>query len=424
MSEPSNNTQQYIFPDESVMPDRQMTSASAQATIKDTTEEQSELTPSTPEIPKATSEEQETEQPNISLALEPSSLPSQTMEDTTEESPARRLSPPLPQPQTADMDTTEKSSASMSDIQQTVENAIEKSSISPLQPTIEETTKEPLVVPLTPSHLQLPSSNHDQQLQLEEAQERQRTYTTTLKEQIQYKKKLLKVAKQRLSKLQEASFPTDTRSKTLALLDTLSRLPYHPPRQDLIGSSLLENQLKSQISSLAKKLSETKTQNQTLQNQLIIQTDLSNTIQQLSTKIHKLIETHIKLKREAQKSSANQDAKFDEMTQKIKEMKLQSRKLVGYSKTLIVDYILASEFNIFNLNEEDSAMHNKAKYLKLLESLLNNAIGLTDENNVERSLGVDDKDDPLVRYLIRNNIVVVDRKNPNQIRLRDLTANI
>ncbi|GME77860.1 unnamed protein product [Ambrosiozyma monospora] len=394
-------------------------------TMEETTEEPSARTPPHP-TDMDTTEDPSASMPDIQQTVEDLSIAAHSGQKSsslsTGEPSARTPSPSASYHQTTDMDTSEDPSASVPEIQRTVQEPIEESSFSTTHPTIQETTEELFAGSPPPSHQQQQLSDQDrekeEQLEREEAKERQQTYTRTLKEQIQYKKKLLKVAKQRLSKLQEMPAPTDTRFKTLALLDTLSRLPYHPPREDLIGSSLLEHQLKSQISSLTKTLSETKSQNETLQNQLMIQTDLNKILQHLSSKIHKLIETQIKLKREAQKNMADKDAEYDKMAKKLKEMKLHSRKLVQHSKTLIVDYILASEFNIFNLNEGHSAMHNKPKYLGLLETLLNNAMGLTDENTVD----ISDNDDPLVRYLLRNNIVVSDK--PNQIRLRNLSYDI
>ncbi|VEU20529.1 DEKNAAC101515 [Brettanomyces naardenensis] len=241
------------------------------------------------------------------------------------------------------------------------------------------------------------------------------TYTANLKSQIQQKKRLLEVAQRQLSSLEQSqSIPDDPKYEIVALLETLKRIPYEPSDDDLIHLSLAETNLVEQIEDVDRVLGRLKVENeQDLQKQL----DTESQLLELYNELDRILEVNISEKEMERQMLVNNDdtsTRYDDLQTEVNKLRERSKQLAEFTKTLVGDYMLKNEFSIFDY--EDQVADKKNQFLKLLEILLNNAI--TSSGGSEKTLEVANKDDPLIRYLIVNNIVVVDRKNPNRIRLR------
>ncbi|ODV83869.1 hypothetical protein CANARDRAFT_29596 [[Candida] arabinofermentans NRRL YB-2248] len=252
------------------------------------------------------------------------------------------------------------------------------------------------------------------------------TYTKNLTEQIKFKRKLIEVAKAELAKLESEERSNESldddefsKLKTIALFETLNKLPYQPPRNDLIGVSLAESDLGSQLNAITESLSALKDSNRSLEQKLENLQQTSKIYDELKS----TIEEKTQLETEKYEELINHDAEkaIDELKNvKNRTLSERSKKLIELSKKIISDYILKNEFNIF-FNDEELEVR-KAKFLKLLEILLNNAITVPNNEEV-KYLEVENTDDPLIRYLISNNIVVADPKRANRIKLTDFTVN-
>ncbi|QPG77376.1 hypothetical protein FOA43_004789 [Brettanomyces nanus] len=244
-----------------------------------------------------------------------------------------------------------------------------------------------------------------------------------LQAQIEEKKKLLEVAKKRVESVLEnsSSSENDSRAKIVSLVEVLKRVPYRPAEDDLIGRSLAEAHLIEEIGALDKVLGKFKKENDTkLHENLETETQLS--------KIYDELNQHLEVRigeREKERQQLNMDIqdntgesldkKYSTVAEEIDELRDRSKQLAEFTKVLVKDYILKNEFTIFDY--ETQMKQKTDRFLKLLEILLNNALTSPSQGS-EKTLEVANKDDPLIRYLIVNNIVVVDKRNANRIKLR------
>lgn len=105
-------------------------------------------------------------------------------------------------------------------------------------------------------------------------------------------------------------------------------------------------------------------------------------------------------------------------------LKLLTKKLSNYIKILINNYLFPIEFNhLFAGLDPHSLNSKKQKFLKLLQTLLNNNI-LNPNSLNPKYITISSLDDPLIRFLIVNKIIVVHPSNQNKIKLKDLSFNI
>lgn len=113
--------------------------------------------------------------------------------------------------------------------------------------------------------------------------------------------------------------------------------------------------------------------------------------------------------------------KAHQLLTRINELKEKSRILSSYIKLVINQYLFNVEFShVFNSLDEDALKSRKQRFLKLLETLLNNNI--LNINREKKFVTLQSLDDPLVRFLIVNRIVSV--IPPNKIVLKDLSFNL
>ncbi|KAG7857636.1 hypothetical protein KL939_003524 [Ogataea angusta] len=243
-------------------------------------------------------------------------------------------------------------------------------------------------------------------------------YKKNLETQIALKKRLLKAAQKQLELFRQQNRGDSPKASQIALTDTLAKVPFHPPRNDLIGLSLAQNTLSTQLEAVNKSLAEIASSNKELQSRADDMANTNAVFDILKSELEERIQQEMDKKQQLLSHTVADDIR-DAYLQKQAKLADRSTKLIEISKRLIVDYILRKEFEA--LFTEEELDERKQKFLKLLEILLNNSITNTGNSKL---LEVDNKDDPLIRYLILNNIIVADPKNPNKIKLRDLATNL
>ncbi|TID18158.1 hypothetical protein CANINC_003899 [Pichia inconspicua] len=114
-------------------------------------------------------------------------------------------------------------------------------------------------------------------------------------------------------------------------------------------------------------------------------------------------------------------SKAHELLSRINQLKIKSRSLSSYIKLIVNKYLFDVEFShIFNHLDDAGLKSRKQRFLKLLETLLNNNILSTSTDR--KYVTLQSLDDPLVRFLIINKIVTV--IPPNKIVLKDLSFNL
>lgn len=110
--------------------------------------------------------------------------------------------------------------------------------------------------------------------------------------------------------------------------------------------------------------------------------------------------------------------KAHQLLSRINNLKQKSRTLSSYIKLVVNKYLFDKEFvHMFNRLDADALKSRKQRFLKLLETLLNNNI--LNSSGEQKFINLESLDDPLVRFLIVNRIVEV--LPPNKIILKDLT---
>lgn len=196
--------------------------------------------------------------------------------------------------------------------------------------------------------------------------------------------------------------------RILALLKQLKTIPIKSPNSKITPKSLINTQLRSQ-SSLAQQQGST----YSIKNDLKIHYSLSTILDNVINHTDGLI------------SNINvEPTASSHYLLKINSLKSNSRKLSSYIKVLVNDYLFTSEFqNTFKKLDNDSLKSRKQKFLKLLESLLNNNI-LNPNSNTSTWITLATVDDPLIRFLLLNRIISLHPTLPNKIMLKDLSVDL
>lgn len=213
---------------------------------------------------------------------------------------------------------------------------------------------------------------------------------------------------------------TNQRAQKLRILTYLKQLktiPLSKPSSKTIHISLANSQLREQSDNLLIENS-----SDLISKQLEIQLSLSNILDELSDSLLNL-NTETESKLPSFKSLSNDD-KLSLLLNKINSLKSNSRKLSSYIKILINDYLFSKEFSyLFTDYDHDSLKSKKQNFLKLLETLLNNNI-LNPNSSNPSWISLSSMDDPLVRFLILNRLIIVHPTSPNKIMLKDLSVDL
>lgn len=247
-------------------------------------------------------------------------------------------------------------------------------------------------------------------------------YINTLKSQIAEKKELLQVAKELLQKTSNKKQENDPRDEILSLIEVLKRLPYNPARNDVVDVSLAKAQLTSENESLDRLTKQLKDANS---NDLEAQENIHRKLLVLYDRLDKFLDKDLseKERKRTELLELRQDdktmddyveEKYTNLEEYIHNLRTRSLKLTEFTRILVDEYILKNELPVFESDEQ--LQHKKRKFLQLLELLLNNKL-MSPENGREKTVLVASKDDPLIRYLLVNNIATVDRRDSNRIRL-------
>jgi hypothetical protein len=205
--------------------------------------------------------------------------------------------------------------------------------------------------------------------------------------------------------------------KILSLLQQLETIPLSNPSSETIPSSIATTKIRNQSFQLSKS-SSLKTIVENLEFQKSLNNFLSISIDYLSNQLNDL-----KLNNNDYSQSQFQ-SQSDELMIKINNLKLKTKNLSSYIKIIVNDYLFAKEFNyLFIKLDNESIKSRKQKFLKLLETLLNNNI-LHPNSSKKSYITLSSIDDPLIRFLILNRIIVVHPTIQNKVMLRDLSFNL
>lgn len=199
----------------------------------------------------------------------------------------------------------------------------------------------------------------------------------------------------------------------LSLIKQLKRVPLLSSNSNskTLKRSLVTRQTSIQLAQLSKTHSVDR-----LSSQLSLQRSLSSSVDFVSESLSHHLSS---LLAAPQASSAPQ-----QIVTRITNLKLKTRTLSAYIKLLVNDYLFDTEFvHLFQNSDPASIRSRKQRFLKLLESLLNNNI-LNPNSQTRKYLTLSSIDDPLIRFLIINKIILVSETNPNQVALRDLSYDI
>ncbi|OWB58267.1 hypothetical protein B5S28_g4276 [[Candida] boidinii] len=281
------------------------------------------------------------------------------------------------------------------------------------------------------------------------AELRELVYQKNLKKQIELKRKYLHVAKQLLAdvkknnsdgiendKSQSAS-TSDNFKEIAALYQTLTKFPYSPNRSDVLNISLAQTGLISQTNEMKMALDELNQYENSLQKSEKFNKFFQKSSKELIDSLNHKIEKNKKIKEnlmkdlEIDKENNLDDARISRLLNKIDKLKDRQKKLTEYSKKIVSEYILDPQAAIFYPTmSSEKLTRRKSKAFRLLEILLNNAMEeqqrlLTGEQtdladdvfDDESYLLIDNKDDPLVRHLLRAGILI-EQNSMNKIKLR------
>lgn len=217
-----------------------------------------------------------------------------------------------------------------------------------------------------------------------------------------------------LSSINKINKRKSQKIRILTYLKQLKLIPLINSNSKSISSSLANTDLKSQFLNLSNPLS-----CDLISNQLFIQSNLSNLFNNLLDNLNNNINFNFN-----NIKKISNDEKLNLFLLKINNLKLNSRNLSSYIKILINDYLFNKEFSyLFSDFDHDSLKSRKQKFLKLLETLLNNNI-LNQNSSNPIWLTLSSIDDPLIRFLILNRLIKVHPTIPNKIRLNDLSVDL
>ncbi|OWB68270.1 hypothetical protein B5S30_g3646 [[Candida] boidinii] len=278
---------------------------------------------------------------------------------------------------------------------------------------------------------------------------REFVYQKNLKKQIELKRKYLHVAKQLLDDVKknnsngaendksQSPSTSDNFKEIAALYQTLTKFPYSPNRSDVLNISLAQTGLISQTNEMKMALDELNQYEISLQKDEKFNKFFQKSSKELINSLNHKIEKNKKIKEkimkdlEINKDNNLDDARISRLLNKIDKLKDRQKKLTEYSKKIVSKYILDPQAAIFfPTMSSEKLTRRKSKAFRLLEILLNNAMeeqqrlltgeqtDLTDDAFDDESyLLIDNKDDPLVRHLLRAGILI-ERNSMNKIKLR------
>lgn len=139
-----------------------------------------------------------------------------------------------------------------------------------------------------------------------------------------------------------------------------------------------------------------------------LHTQLSAILDDIQQPLDDLIESKSKLLHKLTDTSSSP-------TDKIQLLKDRTKTLTIYLKTAITEYLLVYQF--------PKLLDSKDSILKLIEVLLNNSV-TSSISGEDVWLLLSDREEPFIRFLILNQLVLVDPHNKNRIRLNNSCINI
>lgn len=151
-----------------------------------------------------------------------------------------------------------------------------------------------------------------------------------------------------------------------------------------------------------------------LETQLEFQKGLAAQLDQLLDKLNRQLSNHVE----------DEIIDNDTLISKMDALKSKSKRLSSYIRLVVDEYLFDKEFvHLFSKLDDEAVKSRRQKFLRLLESLLNNNI-VNPNSGEAKYITLQSIDDPLVRFLILNRLVVVHPKFQNKITLRDLSHDI
>ncbi|CAI8496535.1 hypothetical protein CAS74_004525 [Pichia kudriavzevii] len=151
-----------------------------------------------------------------------------------------------------------------------------------------------------------------------------------------------------------------------------------------------------------------------LETQLEFQKGLAAQLDQLLDKLNRQLSNHVE----------DEIIDNDTLISKMDALKSKSKRLSSYIRLVVDEYLFDKEFvHLFSKLDDEAVKSRRQKFLRLLEALLNNNI-VNPNSGEAKYITLQSIDDPLVRFLILNRLVVVHPKFQNKITLRDLSHDI
>ena len=204
--------------------------------------------------------------------------------------------------------------------------------------------------------------------------------------------------------------------RILALLRQLKTVPLKSASSKTVPASLANCQLRTQTRQLSNTLSA-----DVVASDLFICRSVSSMLDSLLVALNTSLAD---LQSQPSFQQQPDEIKASILLSKTEVLKTRARKLSSYIKVLVNDYLFGLEFSfLFKNLDEDFLKSRKQKFLKLLEVLLNNNI-LHPNSEHLTWVTLNSMDDPLVRFLLLNRIILVHPTIPNKIMLKDLSVDL
>lgn len=204
--------------------------------------------------------------------------------------------------------------------------------------------------------------------------------------------------------------------RILALLRQLKTVPLKSTSSTTTAASLANTQLRAQTLQLSHPLS-----SDVIASQLFVNESISSMLDSLIESLNTALE---ELQSQPSFQQQPNEIKASALLVKTDALKERARTLSSYIKVLVNEYLFGLEFDFFFKDaDEEFLKSRKQKFLKLLEVLLNNNILHPNSEN-PTWITLNSMDDPLVRFLLLNRIIVVHPTIPNKIMLKDLSVDL
>ncbi|ODQ44482.1 hypothetical protein PICMEDRAFT_18381 [Pichia membranifaciens NRRL Y-2026] len=218
------------------------------------------------------------------------------------------------------------------------------------------------------------------------------------------------------SQLQNPDAERAQKLRVLALLRQLKTVPLKSVSSKTVPASLANCQLRTQTRQLSNTLSA-----DVVASDLFICRSIAAMLESLLAALNASIAD---LQSQPSFRQQPDEIKASILLSKTDALKARARKLSSYIKVLVNDYLFGLEFSfLFKNLDEDSLKSRKQKFLKLLEVLLNNNI-LHPNSEHPTWVTLNSMDDPLVRFLLLNRMILVHPTIPNKIKLKDLSVDL